>query len=638
MPSVAVRVSLTTAVLGPLPPPRRDHGVGLRIDFTSRIGCYTCYLFVQVLYCLQKQLLLIQLLATMSQPRKKRKTQADAEVPVAADLRQKTEDLVSKLGDTLSALDDSGQKQAPALLTDASLCFLELKGLQRRVLDQIHQSQQQLAQQRQKRDEQELQLANLKYQKVLNEQAIAISQNPETSNLVRLCRSELYEEADKETDDQALLQKFFNADTRDPVQRAVIVDKLNQQVRGRKKLETELKRYQQEASSLKQSLASKRKLLVSLPSKLQDMERASLPLQKFCQKSLDASVLLGTKRRTTLDLAHSLPKALYTLFYLLQSSLDSMETSGEMAAMKESSIMAPSLEVNNDFTCVSMNISIPNISDRTGTSTTSGFGTGKKMVVISFEYDEGSNTVTAASSVDHDMEKVVNELFPGDTGELEVDKSDESETEERAGRLYNWCNYLAGLHLPPSEQISQPNMHTSATVVIRALLRRVRAQATLSWILHALSRKPHPLPVHPALKDASFCQSKDSSVKLVSWAEQEPAPSTDEESSSSKDYFLATLKRRSSTLSLRVGIHTARYPSIVPTWELNPEHQRDEDSLDNDKTILYDDRLLNLERRINQDVEHLVLPKDETTYEWILSHQLSEIATKWEEQLIESDS
>jgi hypothetical protein len=576
----------------------------------------------------------------MSQPHKKRKTQVDAEVPLPADLRQKTQDLVGKLGDTLNALEEIDQKQASPLLTNASLCLLELKSLQRRVLDRIHQSQEQLTQQRKKRDEQELQLANLKYQKVLNENAIEISQNPETSHLVRLCRSELPEEADKETEEQALLKTFFNADTRDPVQRAVIVDKLNQLVRTRKKLETELKRYQQEASTLKQSSASKRKLLLSLPSKLQEMERASLTLQKFCQKSLNASPLLGTKRRTTLDLAHSLPKALYTLYYLLQSCLDSMETSGEMAAMEESS-MAPSVEVNKDSSCVIMHISIPSISDRTGTSSISGFGIGKKVVSISFEYDKESNTVSAASSAEHDMEKLINELFPGDTGELETGKSDESSaTEEHllrsAGRPYNWCNYLAGLHLPPSEQVAQPKMHKSATVVTRALLRRVRAQATLSWILHALSRKPHPFPVHPALKDAAFCQNKDSSVKLVSWAE-EPASSTDEESSS-KDYFLATLKRRSSTLSLRVGFHTARYPSIPPTWELNPEQQRDEDSLDNDKTILYDDQLLNLERRINEDVEHLVLSKDETTYEWILSHQLSEIATKWEEQLIESES
>lgn len=581
----------------------------------------------------------------MSPPPKKRKTIVESDVPLPSDdLRKHTQDLVAKLSDTLNVLEESDPKDAAPFLTDASLRVLELKSLQRRLLDRIHQSQHQLSQQRQKRDEQELQLENLKYQKELNEQALENSQNPETSNLVRLCRSELHEEADKEMEDRALLQKFFNANTRDPVQRAVIVDKLNQQVRTRKKIETDLKGYQEKAVALKQSLASKRKLLQSLPSKLQEMERSSLPLQKFCQKSLNASPLLGTERRTNLDLAYSLPRALYTLFYLLQSSLDSMKTSGEMARMEEeSSIMPPSLEVNKDFTRVILNMPIPNISDRTVTTSISGFGSGKKIATITFEYDNESNTVLAACSTEHDMGKLIDELFPGDTGD-DIDigkKSGESEDEEPsriAGRPYNWCNYLAGLHLPPSEQVSQPNMHKSAAVVIRGLLRRVRAQATLSWILHALSRKPHPFPVHPALKDASFCHHKDSSVKLVSWSE-EPASSTTDESSFNKEYFLATLKRRSSTLSLRVVIRTARYPSIPPMWELNPELQRDEGlSLDNDKTTLYDDQLSSLERRINQDVDHLVLSNDETTYEWILSHQLSEIAKKWEEQLAENES
>jgi hypothetical protein len=45
-----------------------------------------------------------------------------------------------------------------------------------------------------------------------------------------------------------------------------------------------------------------------------------------------------------------------------------------------------------------------------------------------------------------------------------------------------------------------------------------------------------------------------------------------------------------------------------------------------------------LERCINQDVEQLVLPSDETTYEWILAHQLSEIATKWDQQQTELES
>lgn len=586
-------------------------------------------------------------------PAKKRKTSPESAEPSVGDLRQQAQDLVGKLGETIDAMEASDPKKSLSLITDASLRLMDLKALQRRVLDQIHQSQSKLEEQRKTREAQELQLQNLKYQKVLNDHAIEASQNPVMSQLVQLCRSELEEEEKTSEDDQAVLQRFFQADTKDPVQRAVIMDKLNQQIRIRTKLEAKWKQCQQQASALKQSLASKRTLLQSLPSKLQEMERTSIPLQKFCQKSLKATKLLGTTRRTNLDLAHALPKALYTLFYMLQSSLDSMEASGELDALEKASA-APSLQVNQESTQVVLNIPIPTISDRTATTTTvvaSGFGSGKKIAVITFEHDEAANIVTAASSQDHDMGKLLAELFPGDTGDQLLSKTsgndDAADSTEQAmspsdggGRPYNWCNYLAGHHLAPSEKVSQPNMHQSATVVIRALLRRVRAQATLSWILHALSRKPHPLPVHPALKDASFCQNKDtSSTKLVSWTEDSSSSNDDP----SQDFFLATLKRRSSILSLRVGVYSARYPSIPPTWEFNPEQQSgggadNEASLDEEKTVLYDEQLSSLERRINQNVQDLVSPTDETTYEWILAHQLSEIATKWEEQLVESES
>ncbi len=566
----------------------------------------------------------------MSSPSKKRKAQDDV------DLHKSTGDLICRLGDTLDGLEESDPKQVNPLLADASLYLLELKSMQRRLLDQIHESQHVLQQQRRKRDDQELQLENLKYQKDLNDHAIESSQNTEMCNLVQLCRSELDEESHKNLDEETLLKSYFHVDTKNPMKRAVIIDKLNQQVKARKKLEAELKRHQQQASNLKQSLASKRKLLQSLPSRLQEMERASAPLQNFCQKSLQASRLLGTAHRTNLDLAYSLPKALYTLFYILHSSLESLETAGEKAAMEASST-APSLEVNKESSRVVLHIPIPTISDRVGVSNSAsfGFGMGKKMVSIVFMYDAVSNRVLAESSADNDMGNLLDELFPGDTGEMS--SSNESATEELlegTGRSYNWCNYLAGLYRPPSSQVSQPEMHQSASVVIRILLRRVRAQATLSWILHALSRAPHPLPVHPALKSAPFCHHKDSHVKLISWTED----SRSSNEVSSMEFYRVTLKRRSSTLSLRVGIDTARYPSVPPTWEFNPEQNAGEESLDCDKTTFYDEELSSLELRINQDVEQLVLLEDETTYEWIVAHQLSEIATKWEEQQAENES
>ena len=573
----------------------------------------------------------------MPQPNKKRKTTEEI------DLQTTTRDVIGKLAVTLDELEESDPKHATPLLSEASLSLLKLKAMQRRLLDHVHESQRTLQLQRQKRDEQELVLENLKYQKLLNDHAIDTSQKLDISNLVRLCRSEMGDEVCKDLDDDTVLQQFFRVDIKDPVKRAVIVDKLNKQIRTRKKLEGLLAKQQRTASNLEKSLATKRKLLQSLPSKLKEVERATIPLQNFCRKSLNASKLLGTSRRTNLDLAYSLPKPLYTLYYLLQTSLDGLEnTNGDVNSMEDNDEATPSLEVNKDSSQVVLSIPIPTISDRVGTinTTTIGFGNVKKVVSIFFSYDATVNQVFAECSLDHDMGNLLTEVFPGDTGEPtdSFQKNDNVETEELhtrlGGRSYNWCNYIAGLHLPPSSQVSQPEMHRSASVVVRTLIQRVRAQATLSWILHALSRKPHPLPVHPAMKDAPFCHPKESHVKLVQWTEDSNAS----EEESSIDFYLATLKRRSSTLTLRVGIYSACYPSVPPTWELNPEQHDGDHCLDGDKSTLYDEQLATLERRINQDVEQLVLTSDDTTYEWILAHQLSEIASKWDQQQTDVES
>lgn len=567
---------------------------------------------------------------------------ANAGVVSVKELRQQTEDIVSKLRGALDGLEDAGPGKAKPLIADASVNFLQLKSLQHRLLNQIHESQEILQKQREERDKQELQLESLKYQKIMNRHAMEKAQNPDISNLVQLSRSEVAEGSDEQkVDDKAALQKFLQADVMDPVQRAVILDKLNQQLRTRKRLKAELEKVQKEASSLKQSLTSQRKLLDSLPSKLIDMERASQPLQIFCQKSLNASKATSSNRLATIELAQSLPKALYSLYYLLQSALHHMEASGEMDQLEEKN-MVPDLGVQKDASRVILKIPIPPVSDRAPgpTSTTLGFGGSKKIVSIAFEYKRDSNFVFAACSEDHDMGGLLAEIFPRDTGEGMLGESgtsasdDSYEAPSGNGRPYNWCNYLAGLHVPPSGKSSQAEMHKSASVVINLLIQRVRAHATLTWILHALSRKPHPLPVHPSMKVSTFAQEKDSPVKLVSWTED--SQTTGE--SSSIDYYLATLKRRGSSLKLRVGISTARYPVQPPIWEMNPvDGGGSSGSLDNNEAKLYDETLSNLERSINQNLDHLALHDDETTYEWILVHQLAEIATKWEEQLQRND-
>jgi hypothetical protein len=122
------------------------------------------------------------------------------------------------------------------------------------------------------------------------------------------------------------------------------------------------------------------------------------------------------------------------------------------------------------------------------------------------------------------------------------------------------------------------------------------------------------------------------SVKLSNWTEQ-PSSSDLGPSQNNCRIFAATLKRKSATLVVRARVNVERYPSLPPTWEFETSNNQEalEDLETNQETPLYDDRLAGLERRVNQNVEELVVATDDTTYDWILSHQLAEIAKGWEE-------
>jgi hypothetical protein len=549
----------------------------------------------------------------MARPAKKRR----ASEPIdEVDVRGQTESVLGKLTETLEALESSDPSQATGLSNDVSRSFLKLKSLQRMVLEKLHGTQRTLEEQRQRRDEQELKLENLKYQKVLNEHSIQVCQSLETSQLLQLCCDEMEQGKPESTEEtETMMQEFLEADPQDPAQRATIVAKLNLQVNTRGMLETELKMAQHKTAKLKHSLAAKRKLLQELPLKLHDLERASLPLQKFCQKSLNATHKLGSERRTCLDLAQSLPKALYTLYYQLQSCLDTMETSDDLSTPESS----PSLEIDKESSVVVFQIPIPSVSDGSATFRI------KKVVSISFEYNTEWDMVTAHCSKDNDMGDLISELFPGDTGEYTGDEETETDSQEK--RPYHWCNYLAGLHVAPAEQ-SASKAHLSTRVVVRALTRRVRATATLYWLLHSLSRKPHPIPVHPSMK-SSVPGSNEPSVKISHWTEEQT--SSEDDSSKNCRVYLVTLKRKAATLSVRAQVNIARYPAVPPTWEIlvgQPSSGELEQG-----SALYDDPMATLERRVNGDVEQLVVPTEEATYDWILSHQLAEIANGWEEIL-----
>jgi hypothetical protein len=85
----------------------------------------------------------------------------------------------------------------------------------------------------------------------------------------------------------------------------------------------------------------------------------------------------------------------------------------------------------------------------------------------------------------------------------------------------------------------------------------------------------------------------------------------------------------SSTISIRVHINPKRYPAVPPEVRIAQGSSGTKSGSANDigkDSELYNDRLAKLQRRVNQEVDQLVLTTDEASYDWILPHQLAEIA------------
>jgi hypothetical protein len=545
----------------------------------------------------------------MEPPTKKPRTSPDSDLSTTDALLQ-SEKVLGELAEAIGSMDPPGTSSKASLSTESLCNFLELKSIQRLVLDKLEGSQAAIENQFKLRDQEEMKLENLKYQKTLNEHSITVCNELERSQLAQLCCDEMGIPVPETDDGMAeVFKAFLGADPKEPENRVKISAKLNREVNTRTTLQAELKVTQQKAAALKNNLAAKRKRLHELPLKLQEMERASVPLQKFCQTFLHASKKLGSNRQTNLELARSLPKPLYTLYYQLQSCLDAMGSMGG----SELGDHLPLLEITNNSSTVVLKIHIPTVSD---TSTTAAFGN-IEFANIYFDFNKKWDTVTAYSSTDNGMGDLIGELFPGDTGEWTP--SDDTHSSSGSKRPYNWCNYLGGLHLVPGDKASE--MHVSTRVVVKVLIRRVRSLATLHAILPMLSRQPNPIPVHASMQNSFSSDDSSSVARLSSW--------TEEDTTEKSRNFVATMTYESSTISIRVHINPKRYPAVPPEVRIAQGSFGTKSGSANEigkDSELYNDRLAKLQRRVNEEVDQLVLTTDEASYDWILPHQLAEIA------------
>ncbi|KAL7531653.1 hypothetical protein ACHAXR_006691 [Thalassiosira sp. AJA248-18] len=254
---------------------------------------------------------------------------------------------------------------------------------------------------------------------------------------------------------------------------------------------------------------------------------------------------------------------------------------------------------------------------------------------------------------------------------------------EKHGKPYYWCQVLGGLNFPPptsstniiyemsegngngSGEVDKPfQIQTCTKAVFRQLLRRIRARKTLTAILEYLGKRSqmiHPLPIHPTMRgeDSANHQPPSIKAKLHSWAED-----TNENnkhkivSATATKRYIATIKRKSATLKASVVIDTQSYPATPPVWSLQNEDgstsgstmlsswgeehgsvsslqaaQNNNSNNNNNNTAppLFDAAFHRIECHVNQDLDKFVRQDVETTYDWILIHQLADIVSCWDE-------
>lgn len=196
------------------------------------------------------------------------------------------------------------------------------------------------------------------------------------------------------------------------------------------------------------------------------------------------------------------------------------------------------------------------------------------------------------------MSELIGELFPGDTGDFDTS----NRNVQRAS--YSWCNYLGGLHASPSER-NLSEMRLSTKVVVRALLRRVRAMATLKHVLAVLSKREKRKQANTAMPAKNLSKVLS---RLSNW--------TEEDAKNGIRKISALVATDSYPVSVRVSINLRRYPAVPPEFRISREEESIQES-----SPLYDEELAKLEHRINEDVDELVPGSDEASCDWILFHQ-----------------
>ena len=250
------------------------------------------------------------------------------------------------------------------------------------------------------------------------------------------------------------------------------------------------------------------------------------------------------------------------------------------------------------------------------------------------------------------------------------------------GKSYLWCNHLAGLYpvpfvaelgedtntLHPTTATKIQQQYVSTHIVIHEIHRRIRANATLKYVLHSLCRSRVPTP--PLLSLQSETSSSynysiiytdpnwKSQCKLISFTASTTTPTTAFVIPNTTTYNVEirrngnvaiTAAAVAPVFSCTVQISNTCYPAVVPIWNFTNRPSLASNTMSartEDVEHSYDTHIAQLAHRVNVDILDMIQKLSETQQgkselyidqsngenitviqfcEWILVHQLREV-------------
>ena len=397
-------------------------------------------------------------------------------------------------------------------------------------------------------------------------------------------------------------------------------------------------------------------------------------------------------RQERLEQAQQLSAPLYTIFTQLSTHLQVQNQDDDNSPFKGITVTihkktddqeSPSTDwLQTEKDAVQLHIPLPHVSiSNTNTKNDNS------VVTIEFLHLSKLNLVTARS-LHKNHDSFLSGLFDGDDGtslpaiiyhtlipkdddeeclaivermltvQQHCDQNDQDNT--RYGIPYQWCQMIAGL----STYSSPKTTSTSTMTLMTQILSCLRSQVTLQAFIHHFEKssssrtKGCSIPIHPSSGPLNKDKSLHTRV-VTRWeelsssaAKQMDIPPSFEKQSHQLQFYSATLQtkgKNSKPLVAYVAIHKVGYPAIPPLWNLVQGMSNNSNidivkprfnwgqrfgsftSLQKSTSPLADPVVAQLEARINVDFTQLIDPTVTDSFDWILTHQLHEIAQCWDQ-------